>query len=159
MNSTKTRRLDLRLTEEQDALIRRAAEQDARSISDFVLSAATLEAQRRLADQRFFMLNEEDHARFEEILQAPPTDDPKLRKLFDRPSPFGTHIDLSTPKISENRCTHQSCKSLVPLSGKMTDHASNRGTPRSTTGSTDSHGRTTRPVARASSSLRRGRKR
>ena len=102
MNSTKTRRLDLRLTEEQDALIRRAAEQDARSISDFVLSAATLEAQRRLADQRFFMLNEEDHARFEEILEASPTDDPKLRKLFDCPSPFGTHIDLSTPKISEN---------------------------------------------------------
>jgi len=102
MSSTKTRRLDLRLTEEQDALIRRAAEQDARSISDFVLSAATLEAQRRLADQRFFMLNEEDHARFEEILEASPTDDPKLRKLFDRPSPFGTHIDLNTPSISEN---------------------------------------------------------
>ena len=102
MSSTKTRRLDLRLTEEQDALIRRAAEQDARSISDFVLSAATLEAQRRLADQRLFILNEEDHARFEEILEASPTDDPKLRKLFDRPSPFGTHIDLSTPKISEN---------------------------------------------------------
>lgn len=102
MSTTKTRRLDLRLTEEQDALIRRAAEQDARSISDFVLSAATMEAQRRLADQRFFMLNEEDHARFEEILEASPTDDPKLRKLFDRPSPFGTHIDLSTPKISEN---------------------------------------------------------
>ena len=102
MSSTKTRRLDLRLTEEQDALIRRAAEQDTRSISDFVLSAATLEAQRRLADQRFFMLNEEDHARFEEILESSPTDDPKLRKLFDRPSPFGTHIDLSTPKISEN---------------------------------------------------------
>ena len=102
MSSTKTRRLDLRLTEEQDALIRRAAEQDTRSISDFVLSAATLEAQRRLADQRLFILNEEDHARFEEILEASPTDDPKLRKLFDRPSPFGTHIDLSTPKISEN---------------------------------------------------------
>ena len=102
MSSTKTRRLDLRLTEEQDALIRRAAEQDARSISDFVLSAATLEAQRRLADQRFFMLNEEDHARFEEILESSPTDDPKLRKLFDRPSPFGTHIDLNTPSTSKN---------------------------------------------------------
>ena len=102
MNSTKTRRLDLRLTEEQDALIRRAAEQDARSISDFVLSAATMEAQRRLADQRFFMLNEEDHARFEEILEASPTDDPKLRKLFDRPSPFSTHIDLNTPSASKN---------------------------------------------------------
>ena len=102
MSSTKTRRLDLRLTEEQDALIRRAAEQDTRSISDFVLSAATLEAQRRLADQHLFILNEEDHARFEEILESSPTDDPKLRKLFDRPSPFGTHIDLNTPSTSEN---------------------------------------------------------
>ena len=102
MSTTKTRRLDLRLTEEQDALIRRAAEQDTRSISDFVLSAATLEAQRRLADQRFFILNEEEHARFEEILQASPTDDPKLRKLFERPSPFGTHIDLNDSRALEN---------------------------------------------------------
>ena len=95
MSTTKTRRLDLRLTEEQDALIRRAAEQDARSISDFILSTVTMEAQRRLADQ-------EDHARFEEILQAPPTDDPKLRKLFDRPSPLGTHINLSAPNASDH---------------------------------------------------------
>lgn len=102
MSTTKTRRLDLRLTEEQDALIRRAAEQDARSISDFILSTVTMEAQRRLADQRLFILNEEDHARFEEILAAPPTDDPKLRKLFGRPSPFGTHIDLNTPSTSKN---------------------------------------------------------
>ncbi len=101
MSTTKTRRLDLRLTEEQDALIRRAAEQDARSISDFVLSAAALEAQRRLADQRLFLMDEEDHARFEEILQASPTDDPKLRKLFERPSPFGTHINLTAPRTSD----------------------------------------------------------
>ena len=102
MSTTKTQRLDLRLTKEQDALIRRAAEQDARSISDFVLSTATLEAQRRLADQRIFFMNDEQYARFEEILQTPPTDDPKLRKLFDRPSPFGTHIDLNTPSASKN---------------------------------------------------------
>ena len=87
MSTAKTQRLELRLTEEQNTLIR---------------SAATLEAERRLADQRFFILNDEDHARFEEILAASPTDDPKLRKLFDRPSPFGTHIDLNTPSTSEN---------------------------------------------------------
>ena len=101
MSTTKTRRLDLRLTEEQDALIRRAAEQDARSISDFVLSAAALEAQRRLADQRLFLMDEEDHARFEEILQTPPSDDPKLRRLFERTSPFGTHINLTAPRTSD----------------------------------------------------------
>ena len=96
MSTAKTQRLELRLTEEQNTLIRSAATYTSRSISDFVLSAATLEA------QRFFILNEEDHARFEEILEASPTDDPKLRKLFDRPSPFGTHIDLNAPHTSEN---------------------------------------------------------
>ena len=102
MSTAKTRRLELRLTEEQNSLIRSAAAYESRNISDFVLSAATLEAQRRLADQRLFLMDDEQYARFEEILQASPTDDPKLRKLFERPSPFGTHIDLNTPSISEN---------------------------------------------------------
>lgn len=102
MSTAKTRRLELRLTEEQNSLIRSAATYTSRSISDFVLSAATLEAQRRLADQRLFLMDDEQHARFEEILQASPTDDPKLRKLFERPSPFGTHIDMSAPHTSEH---------------------------------------------------------
>lgn len=102
MSTAKTQRLELRLTEEQNTLIRSAATYTSRSISDFVLSAATLEAQRRLADQRLFLMDDEQYARFEEILEASPTDDPKLRKLFDRPSPFGTHIDLNTPHTSEN---------------------------------------------------------
>ena len=88
MSTAKTRRLELRLTEEQNSLIRSAATYTSRSISDFVLSAATLEAQRRLADQRLFILNEEDHARFEEILQAPPTDDPKLPQALRAPLAF-----------------------------------------------------------------------
>ena len=100
MSTAKTRRLELRLTEEQNSLIRSAAEYESRSISDFVLSAATLEAQRRLADQRLFFMNDEQYARFEEILQAPPTDDPKLRRLFEHPSPFGTHINLTAPRTS-----------------------------------------------------------
>ena len=102
MSTAKTRRLELRLTEEQNSLIRSAATYTSRSISDFVLSAATLEAQRRLADQRIFFMNDEQYARFEEILQASPTDDPKLRKLFDRPSPLGTHINLSAPNASDH---------------------------------------------------------
>ncbi|MBF1232389.1 MAG: DUF1778 domain-containing protein [Actinomyces sp.] len=102
MSTAKTQRLELRLTEEQNTLIRSAATYTSRSISDFVLSAATLEAQRRLADQHLFLMDDEQYARFEEILEASPTDDPKLRKLFDRPSPFGTHIDLNAPSTSEN---------------------------------------------------------
>ncbi|MFC2778167.1 DUF1778 domain-containing protein [Schaalia odontolytica] len=101
MSTTKTRRLDLRLTDKQDTLIRRAAEQEGRSVSEFTLSTVTMEAQRRLADQRVFILSEEDHARFEEILQTSLKDDPKLRKLLNRPSPFGTHIDLDDPRTPE----------------------------------------------------------
>ena len=99
MSTTKTRRLDLRLTDKQDTLIRR--EQEGRSVSEFTLSTVTMEAQRRLADQRVFILSEEDHARFEEILQTSLKDDPKLRKLLNRPSPFGTHIDLDDPRTPE----------------------------------------------------------
>ena len=106
MSTAKPQRLELRLTEEQNTLIRSAATYTSRSISDFVLSAATLEAQRRLADQRFFILNEEDHAGFEEILEASPPDDPKLRKLFNLTSHFGTHLDLNAPITSENSCTY-----------------------------------------------------
>ena len=101
MSNAKTQRLELRLTEEQNTLIRSAATYTSRSISDFVLSAATLEAERRLADQRLFLMDDEQHARFEEILAASPTDDPKLRKLFERPSPFGTHINLTAPRTSD----------------------------------------------------------
>ena len=102
MSTAKTRRLELRLTEEQNSLIRSAAAYGSRSISDFVLSAATAEAQRRLADQRLFLMDDEQYARFEEILAASPTDDPKLRKLFERPSPFGMHIDLNASRALEN---------------------------------------------------------
>ena len=69
MSTAKTQRLELRLTEEQNTLIRSAATYTSRSISDFVLSAATLEAERRLADQRFFILNDEDHARSKKSLR------------------------------------------------------------------------------------------
>ena len=101
MSTTKTHRLELRLTEEQNSLIRSAARHESRNISDFVLSAATLEAQRRLADQRLFLMDDEQYARFEEILQTPPSDDPKLRRLFERTSPFGTHINLTAPRTSD----------------------------------------------------------
>ena len=42
MSTTKTRRLDLRLTDKQDTLIRRAAEQEGRSVSEFTLSTVTM---------------------------------------------------------------------------------------------------------------------
>ena len=91
MPPTKTHRMDLRATERQNLLIRQAATVTDRSVSDFVLTSATLEAQRALADQRVFPVSEDQFAHFQEIVDRPVTDMPKLRKLLNRPSPFGKH--------------------------------------------------------------------
>lgn len=96
MPPAKTHRMDLRVTERQNLLIRQAAALTDRSVSDFVLTSATLEAQRTLADQRVFPVSEDQFARFQEIVDRPVTDMPKLRKLLNHPSPFGKHYAIGS---------------------------------------------------------------
>ena len=96
MPPAKTHRMDLRVTERQNLLIRQAAVVTDRSVSDFVLTSATLEAERALADQRVFSVSEDQFARFQEIVDRPVADMPKLRKLLNRPSPFGKHYAIGS---------------------------------------------------------------
>ena len=94
MVSAKTRRLDLRTTPHQEALIQRAAAQTNRTVSEFVLSAATLSAERVLAERRSFFLDPQTFADVEAVLDAPLTDTSRFERLWSRPSPFGTRIAL-----------------------------------------------------------------
>lgn len=96
MPPTKTHRMDLRATERQNLLIRQAAAVTDRSVSGFVLTSATLEAERALADQRVFSVSEDQFARFQEIIDRPVADMPKLRKLLNRPSPFDKHYTIGS---------------------------------------------------------------
>jgi uncharacterized protein (DUF1778 family) len=79
----KDSRLNLRVTPRQDYLIMRAAAVLDKSVTEFVLNSVTLEAERVLAEQRWFMLLAAEWKRFSELLDRPiPADDSKLRELL-----------------------------------------------------------------------------
>ncbi|MDO8389023.1 MAG: DUF1778 domain-containing protein [Actinomycetota bacterium] len=90
--SKKEARLNLRVTPRQDHLIRRAAAALDKSVTEFVLDSISLEAERVLAEQRWFILSESEWTLFHEMLEQPiPTDDLRLRELLT----VRREIDLS----------------------------------------------------------------
>lgn len=86
--ATRTRVINLRTTEARRALIDRAAEALGKDRTEFMLEAATREAQSVLLDRRFFQLDKAAFRRFVEALDAPPADNPRLRKLFATQAPW-----------------------------------------------------------------------
>lgn len=81
-------RWDFRVAPETDRLVRLAAETADRTLTDFVVDAAVIEAERVLADRTQFGLDAENWARFVELLDRPPQEKPGLEKLFSHPSVF-----------------------------------------------------------------------
>jgi uncharacterized protein (DUF1778 family) len=81
-------RWDFRVASETDQLVRQAAETADRTLTDFVVDAAVVEAERVLADRTQFVLDAERWDRFVEILDRAPQDKPGLEKLFSKPSIF-----------------------------------------------------------------------
>jgi uncharacterized protein (DUF1778 family) len=83
-------RLNLRASREQQQLIKRAAAALDKSMTDFVLESAAARAEEVLADRRWFQLDDEAWARFEELLDAPVEDMPRLRRTLTEPTVFDT---------------------------------------------------------------------
>ena len=81
-------RWDFRVASETDQLVRQAAETADRTLTDFVVDAAVVEAERVLADRTRFVLDTERWDRFVELLDRAPQDNPGLEKLFSKPSVF-----------------------------------------------------------------------
>jgi len=81
-------RWDFRVTSETDRLVRHAAATADRTLTDFVVDAAVVEAERLLADRTHFVLEAEQWNRFVELLDRSPQDNPGLERLFSRPSVF-----------------------------------------------------------------------
>lgn len=81
-------RWDFRVEPETDRLVRRAAASSQRTLTDFVVDAAVLEAERLLADRTAFALERQQWERFVELLDRPPRDNPGLESLFSKPSVF-----------------------------------------------------------------------
>jgi uncharacterized protein (DUF1778 family) len=83
-----TDRWEFRVAAGADAFVRRAADASDRTLTDFVVEAALVEADRVLGDRTKFVLEEGDWARFVEVLDRAPQENPGLVKLFSKPSVF-----------------------------------------------------------------------
>jgi len=81
-------RWDFRVDPETDRLVRQAAQAAERTLTDFVVGAAVVEAERLLADRRQFLLEAEQWEQFVELLDRSPQDNPGLAKLFSKPGVF-----------------------------------------------------------------------
>jgi uncharacterized protein (DUF1778 family) len=83
-----TERWDFRVEPGTDRLVRQAAATSQRTLTDFVVDAAVLEAERLLADRTEFALPPNQWQQFVELLDRSPRDNPGLEKLFSQPSVF-----------------------------------------------------------------------
>ena len=86
--TAKNSRINLRATERQEQVLRRAAAATDHTMTDFILDSAVEHAQRVLADRRWFSASEEQFEEFVRLLDAPLPSTDKFNKLFTRPSRF-----------------------------------------------------------------------
>jgi uncharacterized protein (DUF1778 family) len=86
--ATRTRVINLRTDEARRELIDRAAEALGKDRTEFMLDAATREARSILLERRFFQLDKAALRRFNEALDTPPADNPRLRKLLATRAPW-----------------------------------------------------------------------
>jgi uncharacterized protein (DUF1778 family) len=84
-SSARSRRLDVRLTGEQDAIIREAAAAAGQTITAFLLSAAEQRAREILDERRHLVMTDRAFAAFAAALDEPGEDVPAMSELFRLP--------------------------------------------------------------------------
>lgn len=85
---TRSSRLGLRATPEQEAVLRRAAEVAHKSLTDFILDSACQAAEQTLLDQRLFMVSGSQYEAFLDLLDSPSQENEGLRDLFTQRAPW-----------------------------------------------------------------------
>lgn len=90
--SGRTARLELRATQEQEAVLRRAAEVAHKSLTDFILDSACLAAEQTLLDQRLFLVSGQQVQALIDLLEQPlrpeQPENAGLSDLFSRQPPW-----------------------------------------------------------------------
>jgi uncharacterized protein (DUF1778 family) len=86
--AAKDSRIAVRLTSEQGALIRRAADAEGTDLTNFTVTATLARAYDVLADRRVFAIDDAAWTEFLALLDRPVSHKPRLGKLFAEPTIF-----------------------------------------------------------------------
>ncbi len=81
---TNTARLEARISKELHATLKRAAELQNRTMTDFIITAVSEAAQNAIEQTEIIRLSLTDQERFVQALIAPPDPVPALKRAFDR---------------------------------------------------------------------------
>ena len=81
-------RLGLRATREQEAMLRRAADVTQKSLMEFILESACRAAEQTLLEQRLFIVSGRQQRALLEMLDGPAKDNAGLRDLFSKRAPW-----------------------------------------------------------------------
>ncbi|MBF0247224.1 MAG: DUF1778 domain-containing protein [Alphaproteobacteria bacterium] len=82
--------IQIRASAEAKALFVRAAELRGQKLSEFMLESARQQAEETILDQRTFFLDDDAHARFLSLLDAPPAPSAEIRNRLNRKAPWET---------------------------------------------------------------------
>lgn len=77
-------RLEARISADLHAMLKRAAEIEGRTMTDFVVSAVQAAAQRALEESEVMRLSLADQECFAQALLSPPKPAPALKRAFSR---------------------------------------------------------------------------
>ncbi len=80
----RTARIEARISPETLALVRRAAELQGCSLSDFLVTAAQNAAYKTIEETNIIRLSAEEQIRFVELLLNPPSPSPAILRTFER---------------------------------------------------------------------------
>jgi uncharacterized protein (DUF1778 family) len=83
--TTRSRRIDVRVTDEQDAIIREAAALAGQTVTSFLLGAAQERAREVLDERRHLVMSDRTFERFAAALDAPPESSPEMTELLRLP--------------------------------------------------------------------------
>src|ERR1700756_1526722 len=83
-DSNRSARLEARIAPDALAVVKRAAELQGRSVSDFVVAAAQEAAHRAIEETQIIRLCVEDQRRFAEAILNPPPLAPAMERAIER---------------------------------------------------------------------------
>ena len=83
---TKSERIEVRTTPSVKALLQRAAASAHKNVTEFLLEAGIKAAEDALADRRMFRLDDRRWKEFQNILDRPVVDKPRLARLLSEKS-------------------------------------------------------------------------